>query len=120
MTTVESPIGTMPADWRDAVGAAASTATLERLEAFVGREREAGPVYPEPAVVFTGLRLTPYAAVRAVILGQDPYHRHGQANGLAFSVPDGFRPLPPSLRNIRLELRSDLALALPDGGSLEQ
>ncbi len=53
-----------------------------------------------------------------MILGQDPYHRLGQAHGLAFSVPDGRAPLPPSLRNIRAELLSDLGFAAPASGSL--
>ncbi len=57
--------------------------------------------------------------VRVVILGQDPYHGPGQAHGLAFSVPDGVRP-PPSLRNIFLELRSDLGCEIPVSGSLER
>ena len=60
----------------------------------------------------------PFASVRAVILGQDPYHRPGQAHGLAFSVPDSCAPLLPSLRNIRAELPSDVGLPSPPSGSL--
>jgi uracil-DNA glycosylase len=70
-----------------------------------------------PAQVFRALALTPLSRVRVLILGQDPYHGAGQAEGLAFSVPAGQR-LPPSLRNIVKELQRDLGLALPASGSL--
>ena len=63
-------------------------------------------VYPPAALRMRAFRLTPPEAVRVVILGQDPYHEPGQANGLAFSVSEGV-PLPPSLRNIFTELQSD-------------
>jgi len=72
-------------------------------------------VYPsEP---FRALTLTPLSQVRVVILGQDPYHGPGQAEGLAFSVASGVR-LPPSLRNIFKELQHSLGLAVPEQGSL--
>lgn len=71
-----------------------------------------------PARVFRALELTPLEQVRVVILGQDPYHGPGQAHGLAFSVPDGIAPLPPSLRNIFKELQRDLGHA-PASGNLE-
>ncbi len=67
--------------------------------------------------VFRALALTPLSQVRVLILGQDPYHGPGQAEGLAFSVPDG-QPLPPSLRNIVKELQRDLGLPAPRSGSL--
>ena len=67
-----------------------------------------------PATVLKALELTPRAAVRVVILGQDPYHGAGQAEGLAFSVPAGVK-LPPSLRNINLELQRDLGVVRTGG-----
>lgn len=70
-----------------------------------------------PAQVFRALALTPLSQVRVLILGQDPYHGAGQAEGLAFSVPPGQRP-PPSLRNIFKELQRDLGLPAPASGSL--
>jgi uracil-DNA glycosylase len=70
-----------------------------------------------PADVFCALALTPLSRVRVLILGQDPYHGPGQAEGLAFSVPAG-QPLPPSLRNIVKELQRDLGLPPPRSGSL--
>jgi uracil-DNA glycosylase len=86
------------------------------LGAFVQDRLAAGAVvYPDR--VLRALELTPLAAVRVVILGQDPYHGPGQAEGLAFSVPAGVR-VPPSLRNIHKELSRDLGLPPPSGGSL--
>ena len=111
-------IGVMPEDWQDALGEAASPDVLESIDARVAEDRARGAVYPPAHDVFAAFRLTPFASVRAVILGQDPYHHPGQAHGLAFSVPDGCTPLPPSLRNIRAELPSDVGLPSPPSGSL--
>ena len=77
----------------------------------------ASAVYPPREALFAAFRLTPPEAVRAVILGQDPYHEPGQANGLAFSVNPGVK-LPPSLRNIFAELQSDCDITPPDSGDL--
>jgi uracil-DNA glycosylase len=79
--------------------------------------RLAAGVTVYPADVFRALTLTPLSQVRVLILGQDPYHGPGQAEGLAFSVPAGQR-LPPSLRNIVAELQRDLGLPPPASGSL--
>lgn len=116
-----SSIGTLPADWRAALGAAVSDATLATIEAKVAAARAVpgDEVYPPAEQVFAALQLTPLDDVRAVIIGQDPYHGPGQAHGLSFSVASEVRPLPPSLKNIRSELKSDLGLDLPEGGSLE-
>lgn len=86
---------------------------LARAEAAAA----AGTVYPPRADWFAAFRLTPPDRVRAVILGQDPYHGPGQAHGLAFSVPEGVK-LPPSLRNIFRELEADLGLPAPQSGDL--
>ena len=77
----------------------------------------ASTVYPPREALFAAFRMTPPEAVRVVILGQDPYHEPGQANGLAFSVADGVR-LPPSLRNIYQELESDLGISPAKDGDL--
>ena len=76
-----------------------------------------GTVYPPRQELFAAFRLTPPERVRVIILGQDPYHEPGQANGLAFSVAPGVR-LPPSLRNIFEELRTDCGVTPPDSGDL--
>ena len=80
---------------------------MRGLAAFVAAERAAGKrVFPEDALTFAALHRTPLDQVRAVIVGQDPYHRPGQAMGLSFSVPPGVA-VPPSLRNIHTELAAD-------------
>ena len=74
-------------------------------------------VYPPREALFAAFRMTPPEAVRVVILGQDPYHEPGQANGLAFSVKPGVK-LPPSLRNILTELQADCGVTPPESGDL--
>lgn len=77
------------------------------LAAFVKDEYKSATVYPSPKFLFRALELTPFEKVKVVILGQDPYHGKGQANGLCFAVNDGEK-LPPSLQNIFKEIESDL------------
>ncbi|RDE04723.1 uracil-DNA glycosylase [Sphingomonas aracearum] len=109
----------LPPDWRAALNNRVDAPPLEHLQAFLACEVEAGKrLFPAQADWFRALELTPLAAVRVVILGQDPYHGEGQAHGLAFSVPPGVRP-PPSLVNIFKELEADLGLARPHHGLLE-
>ncbi|MCL4117543.1 UNVERIFIED_CONTAM: hypothetical protein GTU68_010458, partial [Idotea baltica] len=88
------------------------------LQAFVNSERAQHQVFPAHDDVFQALHLTPYADVRVVILGQDPYHGPDQAHGLSFSVRPGVA-VPPSLRNIYKELHADLGIEHPDHGNLE-
>lgn len=103
-------------DWQPLLqGWRASTAGQALVKAVDARVAAGATVYP--AHVFRALELTPLAQVRVLILGQDPYHGPGQAEGLAFSVPVGQKP-PPSLRNIFKELHRDLGLAPPSHGSL--
>ncbi len=81
-------------------------------------EKRAGRViYPPGPLIFNAFNLTPFDKVKVVIIGQDPYHGPGQAEGLSFSVPHGI-PLPPSLVNIYKEIESDLGLQLHKDGSL--
>lgn len=77
------------------------------LTKFVKDEYKKGAVYPPPKNIFRAFELTPFNKVEVVILGQDPYHGEGQANGLSFAVAEGTR-LPPSLQNIFKEIESDL------------
>ena len=76
---------------------------------LIKNERLSHTIYPKEKDVFNALKLTPYEEVKVVIIGQDPYHQPNQANGLAFSVPSNV-PIPPSLRNILLELHGDLGI----------
>ncbi len=103
-------------DWRTLLDTWRCSAAGQALIEAVDRRVAAGAlVYP--AQVFRALALTPRARTRVLILGQDPYHGPGQAEGLAFSVPAGQR-IPPSLRNIFKELQRDLGLPAPATGSL--
>ena len=85
------------------------------LREFLSREK--GIVYPPQEKIFNAFVLTPFEEVKVVIVGQDPYHGEGQAEGLAFSVPDGISH-PPSLRNIFSEMKADLGGTIPESGSL--
>lgn len=87
------------------------------LEQRLGAAYESGAVYPPAQQLFAAFERTPPTCVRAVILGQDPYHEPGQANGLAFSVRTGVK-LPPSLQNIYKELESDLGIPISQNGDL--
>jgi uracil-DNA glycosylase len=108
----------MTTDWNPVLRGELAKPYWEELQGFVASERERHPVYPAAGDVFAALHLTPRASTKVVILGQDPYHGPGQAHGLAFSVRPGVR-FPPSLRNIFLELKSDLGIPPPASGSLE-
>ena len=88
-----------------------------RLREFLRGEYARGTVYPPMEDIFNALRCTTYSAVKALIVGQDPYPGPGQAHGLCFSVRPGV-PQPPSLKNIFRELHDDLGLPLPAGGTL--
>nr|WP_314888557.1 uracil-DNA glycosylase [uncultured Campylobacter sp.] len=81
------------------------------------RAKAAGEVYPPNTLIFNAFNLTPFNAVKVVILGQDPYHGAGQAMGLSFSVPRGVK-IPPSLQNIYKEIYDDLGIAEPNSGDL--
>jgi uracil-DNA glycosylase len=105
-------------DWNPLLRGELEKPYWHELQRFVAAERARGPVFPEHEDVFTALHLTPYADVRVLILGQDPYHGPGQAHGLCFSVQEGV-PAPPSLVNILKELESDLGCPRPTHGCLE-
>ena len=90
-----------------------------RLVSFLHSEKAAGKViYPPGSKIFKAFELTPFDAVKVVILGQDPYHNPGQAMGLSFSVPDGV-PAPPSLKNIFKEIENDLGIRMSGRPDLE-
>ena len=113
---IDSLVDRLSTDWRAEVEAwrqsPAGRSLIGRVDARVA---DGAAVYP--AQVFRALELTPLARTRVVILGQDPYHGEGQAEGLAFSVPPGVRP-PPSLRNIFKELQRDLGVLPSASGHL--
>ncbi len=90
---------------------------FEELVRFVRNEYATTTVFPAGANIFRALDLCPPDKVKVVIIGQDPYHGEGQANGLCFSVNDGVQ-FPPSLRNIFKEINSDLGTPIPTSGDL--
>ena len=108
----------MPTDWNPLLRDEIAKPYWNQLQQFVRDEREQHVVYPPAADVFSAIHLTSFAAVRVMILGQDPYHGPNQAHGLCFSVRKGVA-VPPSLANIYKELRSDLGIATPQHGNLE-
>ena len=89
----------------------------KNLREFLKEEYSRHTVYPEMHNIFNALKAAPYDQVKAVILGQDPYHEPGQAHGLCFSVQKGV-PQPPSLVNIFKEMKADLGITPPDHGCL--
>lgn len=88
-----------------------------RLTDFVRAQYRAGQVFPPGRKIFAAFDATPFEAVKVVILGQDPYHDVGQANGLCFSVAPGV-PFPPSLLNIFKEVQADTGAPIPADGDL--
>ena len=93
---------------------------MRHLAEFLRNEkRKKKIIYPPSNKIFNALNLTKFNDVKVVILGQDPYHGHGQANGLSFSVKHGVK-LPPSLKNIFKELESDLGIKRNFNGNLDE
>ncbi len=108
----------LEASWKHRVGDYLQRPDMRALSAFLRDEIEAGKrIHPRGSQIFAAFEMTPFEAVKVVILGQDPYHGEGQAHGLCFSVPPQVAP-PPSLENIFRELARDLAIARPDHGCL--
>lgn len=92
---------------------------FQELATFVKEEYTQQRIYPPGSQIFRAFDLCPYDKVKVVIIGQDPYHGPGQANGLCFSVKEGIT-MPPSLINIFKEIRSDIGKDFPPNGSLER
>lgn len=88
-----------------------------QLREFLIQEKRTQTIYPPGSLIFNAFNHTPVNRVKAVILGQDPYHGPNQAHGLCFSVNDGVR-FPPSLQNIFKELHSDIGMDAPNSGNL--
>ena len=104
-------------DWDEILADEWDKPYYRALHAFLKQEYSTRRVYPDMYDIFNALRLTPYSEVKAVIIGQDPYHGKGQAHGLCFSVKKGVEP-PPSLVNIYKELKDDVGVEPPPHGEL--
>lgn len=107
----------LPASWQERIFSCFSPQAFAELLHRADAAYGSSVVFPPREELFAAFRLTPPEKVRAVILGQDPYHEKGQAHGLAFSVQEGVK-LPPSLRNIYKELESDVGAPAPQSGDL--
>lgn len=107
----------LPENWKTFLEGYTDISRLEETLEWVGARREQYVVYPPAGSIFRAFALTPPESVRAVIIGQDPYHEPGQAQGLAFSVPEEVK-LPPSLKNIFKEYVSDTGNPFPGSGDL--
>ncbi len=106
-------------DWLDAVGAEFHKPYYKELYEFVKQEYSTHVVYPPSEDLFNALHFTPLSNVKVLILGQDPYHEPGQAQGMCFSVGKGVQ-IPPSLVNIYKELHEDLGCEIPSHGYLKK
>ena len=106
-------------DWKDLLAPEFEKEYYKKLHVFLAKEYRSGTVYPDMYDIFATLQATPYREVKAVILGQDPYHGPGQAHGFSFSVKPGVE-VPPSLQNIYKELQSDLGCTIPQTGYLKK
>ena len=104
-------------DWLDALKGEFSKPYYKKLFETVNQEYRTHRVYPPADDIFNAFHLTPLKDVKVVILGQDPYHGDGQAEGLSFSVKPGV-DIPPSLVNIYQELHDDLGCTIPSHGNL--
>ncbi|MFS4415183.1 uracil-DNA glycosylase [Maribacter sp. 2307ULW6-5] len=107
----------LPADWQELLGQEFQQPYFKKLTRFVAHEYAAHTCYPPKKDIFNAFSSCGANRVKVVLLGQDPYHGPGQANGLAFSVHPGMQH-PPSLRNIFRELQQDLGTDYPASGDL--
>lgn len=103
--------------WRQHLQSEFDAPYFAQLVAFVRQEYAQGRVYPPGRLIFNAFDQCPFDHVKVVIIGQDPYHEPGQAQGLCFSVPNGVQ-IPPSLINIYKEIEDDLGVKCPPSGDL--
>jgi len=104
--------------WKDVLKEEFTKPYFIQLVQDIKRSYQHGAVYPAAKDIFRAFELSSFTNTKVIILGQDPYHGIGQADGLAFSVARGIA-FPPSLQNIFLELKTDLGIPIPTSGSLE-
>ncbi|AFM03313.1 Uracil-DNA glycosylase [Bernardetia litoralis DSM 6794] len=105
--------------WKSHVEEEFSKPYFEKLELFLREATQQQKIYPPKELIFNAFEKCSFEDTKVVILGQDPYHGAGQANGLSFSVSDGVR-VPPSLKNIFKEINDDLGKEIPTNGNLER
>jgi uracil-DNA glycosylase len=119
MNTIEKSVNpSIDESWKKVLINEFSSPYFINLKEFLVEEKKKFKVFPPGNLMFSAFNLTPFDKVKVVIIGQDPYHGEGQANGLCFSVSDGIPP-PPSLKNIFKELYTDLGIPVSSSGNLE-
>ena len=118
METKELPDIAIEASWKEELKDEFAAPYFTELKKFLKEEKRLYQIYPPGNQIFAAFNYTPFDKVHVVIIGQDPYHGPGQANGLCFSVSDAVPP-PPSLKNIYKEMKSDLGIPIAQGGNLE-
>ncbi|WP_350343446.1 uracil-DNA glycosylase [Proteinivorax tanatarense] len=106
-------------DWAELLKEEQNKCYYKNLITFLKEEYKKNTIYPPPEQVFDAFNITKFSKTKVVILGQDPYHGHGQAHGLSFSVQPHVS-IPPSLKNIYKELQRDLDISYPNHGCLIQ
>ena len=106
-------------DWKQILSEEFNKPYFEQLTDFVRVEYASGEVFPKGRDIFRAFDKCPFESLKVVIIGQDPYHGVGQANGLCFSVGNGV-PFPPSLQNIFKEVNSDTGAPIPASGNLDR
>src|SRR5574344_8591 len=104
-------------DWDKKLSIIWQSEGFKKFQKIIDHEYDTKTIYPPKDYIYNALKLTPYANVKVVIVGQDPYHGEGEAHGLSFSVQDGIK-IPPSLQNIYKELYSDLGIIPAQKGDL--
>ena len=112
-------MGSVTNDWLPVIEEETKKDYYKKLYLFLKEEYSHHIIYPKSDDIFNALHLTPLSQVKVVILGQDPYHEPGQAEGLSFSVPKGEK-IPPSLLNMYKELQDELGCYIPESGSLRK
>jgi len=109
---------TIDESWEKALKSQFTAPYFKELKAYLKEQKSKFNVFPPGNQIFAAFNHTPFDKVKVVIIGQDPYHKRGQANGLSFSVSPGVSK-PPSLSNIFKELHNDLGIPIPITGNLE-
>ncbi|MDO5726032.1 MAG: uracil-DNA glycosylase [Tissierellia bacterium] len=104
-------------DWQEILSDFLESEIYQKIRFLLYNEYENQTIYPPKELIFNAFNKTSYKDTKVLILGQDPYHQKGQANGLSFSVNRNIK-IPPSLRNIYKELQTDLNLKIPNHGDL--
>jgi uracil-DNA glycosylase len=105
--------------WKIRISQEFEKSYFQKLTGFIKEEYRTNTIYPPGNLIFNAFNLCPFDKVKAVIIGQDPYHGPGQAHGLCFSVREGI-DFPPSIVNIFKEIKSDLGIEKPPTGNLER